>query len=99
MRLDASASNGFETLSITKQQAFKLLGSPKIGQRMLFHGWIQVVRQGGRGKTTLLDYSSLKLAYNRWRDVGEPPLLPSEHKGANRKTEKPLLSESQLRNA
>jgi hypothetical protein len=69
-----------DPFAICKKTALQLLGSPKVGQRMLYHGWITVVREGGRGCTTIIDYQSLKLAYQRWLNGEEPPPLPSEVK-------------------
>jgi hypothetical protein len=92
--VEARPSINLEPFALTKEQAFKMLGSPKVGQRMLFHGWLQIVRQGGRGSSTLIDYRSLKVAYQRWLDGDEPPLLPSEIKGAKRKNAQHLLSSS-----
>jgi hypothetical protein len=39
-----------------------------------------VVRRGGRGRTTLIDYQSFKAAYQRLLNGEEPPLLPSEER-------------------
>jgi hypothetical protein len=49
-------------------------------QRWLFHEWVIVVRRGGRGRTTLIDYQSFKAAYQRLLNGEEPPLLPSEER-------------------
>lgn len=67
-----------EPLAVTKQEAFRLVAMPKLVQRWLHHGWVEVVRQGGRGCETVIDYQSLKDAYGRFKRGEEPPLLPSE---------------------
>ncbi len=90
--MDATCTINPEPFAVTKEQAFKMLGSPKVGQRMLFYGWLKLVRQGGRGSSTLIDYHSLKLAYQRWLNGDEPPILPSEAKGANQKSVPHLLA-------
>ena len=65
-------------LAVTKADAFELFRSPKIVQRWLFYGWIRIVRQGGRGCRTLIDYQSIVSAYERYLQGEEPPPLPSE---------------------
>ena len=67
-----------EPLAITKRDAFAAVAMPKLVQRWLHHGWIEVVRKGGRGCETVLDYQSLKNAYERFKRGEHPPLLPSE---------------------
>jgi hypothetical protein len=69
-----------EPLAITKREAFRSVGSPKIVQRWLFHEWVITVRRGGRGRTTLIDYQSFKAAYGRLLNGEEPPLLPCEER-------------------
>ena len=75
-------------LAITKAEAVRLTSMPRIVQRWLFHGWVEVVRPGGRGRKTIIDYRSLAAAYDRYRRGEAPPLLPSELKpeGRSRKT-------------
>ena len=70
----------FEPLAITKRDASRSVPSPKIVQRWLFHKWVIVVRRGGRGCTTLIDYQSFRAAYERLLHGEEPPLLPSEER-------------------
>ena len=74
-----------EPLAVTKQEAFRIVGMPKLVQRWMHHKWVEVVRQGGRGCETVIDYQSLKEAYGRFRKGEAPPLLPSEwnKEGAN----------------
>lgn len=64
-----------------------MVASSKLVQRWLYwtthapsteQGWLRIVRQGGRGTETIIDYASLKEAYIRFRNGDEPPLLPSE---------------------
>jgi hypothetical protein len=81
--------NQFEPLAVTRQQACALVAYPKLVQRWLYwtrHSasqdqcWLRIVRNGGRGTETLIDYVSLKAAYERFRNGDEPPLLPSERR-------------------
>ena len=67
-----------EPLAVTKKDAFRIVPMPKLVQRWLFHGWVDIVRQGGRGCETVLDFQSLKAAYERFKRGEHPPLLPSE---------------------
>jgi len=67
-----------EPLAVTKKDASRIVSMPKLVQRWLHHGWIEVVRQGGRGCETVVDYQSLKNAYERFKKGEHPPLLPSE---------------------
>jgi len=69
-----------EPLAVTKSDAFRVIGMPKLVQRWLHHGWVEIVRQGGRGCETVIDYQSLKAAYERFKRGEEPPPLPSEIK-------------------
>ena len=71
-----------EPLAITKGDAFKLVAMPKLVQRWLHYGWVEIVRQGGRGCETVIDYQSLKAAYVRFKRGEHPPLLPSETRKA-----------------
>lgn len=70
--------SAIEPLALTKKDAYRMVGSPKLVQRWLHHGWVEIVRMGGRGRATLIDYDSLKRAYTRLKDGEPPPLLPSE---------------------
>jgi hypothetical protein len=67
-----------EPLAVTKKDAFRIVAMPKLVQRWLHHGWVEIVREGGRGRETVIDYESLKCAYQRFKNGQEPPLLPSE---------------------
>lgn len=69
-----------EPLAVTKTEAFRLVSMPKLVQRWLYHGWVEIVRQGGRGCETVIDFQSLKAAYLRFKEGEEPPPLPSELK-------------------
>lgn len=69
-----------EPFAVTKRQAMALVAMPKLVQRWLFHGWVTVVRRGGKGRETIIDYQSLKAAYERLKRGEEPPPLPSEIK-------------------
>ena len=74
-----------EPFAITKREAFRRVGSPKIVQRWMHHRWVKVVRQGGRGRETLIDFASLKAAYRRYAGGDAPPLLPSEQPRSSHK--------------
>ena len=67
-----------EPLAVTKKDAFRIVPMPKLVQRWQHHGWIIVVRPGGRGCETVFDYQSLKAAYERFKQGETPPPLPSE---------------------
>jgi hypothetical protein len=71
-----------EPLAVTKRDASVLVRSPKLVQRWLFYGWLLVVRRGGPGRQTLIDYKSLVAAYERYARGDEPPLLPSEQRSS-----------------
>jgi len=82
-----------EPLAVSKKEAYALTGYPKLVQRWLFwsrhasstdNQWVCIVREGGRGCETLIDFRSLEYAYERFRDGDAPPLLPSE-KGGKKK--------------
>ncbi len=73
-----------EPFAVTKAQAFRLVGQPRLVQRWLYwtrrsQPWVVVAREGKR-KATLIDYASLKNAYQRYLAGEEPPRLPSELK-------------------
>ena len=73
-----------EPFAVTKAQAFRLIGQPRLVQRWLYwtrrsQPWLVVAREGQR-KATLIDYASLKNAYQRYLAGEEPPRLPSELK-------------------
>ncbi len=81
-------------LRITAQQASLALGAPKRSrtvQRLIYAAtigatkrdgtpWIIIARQGGRGRSTMIDTASLERAYHAMLEGEEPPLLPSEIK-------------------
>ncbi len=76
--------------AVSKRDAYRLTAYPKLVQRWLFWSrrsaapedqWVTIIREGKRGSETLLDFSSLRKAYQRFRDGDAPPLLPSEKKG------------------
>lgn len=82
----AASADGIhiEPFAVTKREAMRLVGMPKLVQRWLFHGWVIVVRQGGRGCETMIDFESLENAYNRLKKGEQPPLLPSEIKSKSK---------------
>ncbi len=77
-----------EPFAVTKSEAYRIVGYPKLVQRWLYwtkrsKPWIIVARQGGRGSATLIDFSSLKNAYQRFLAGEKPPLMPCELKEKN----------------
>ena len=68
----------FEPLAVSKSTAMRMVGMPKTLQRWLFHDWVEIVRAGGRGRETIIDFQSLKSAYERYKQGDRPPPLPSE---------------------
>ena len=83
--MEGSDAMRIEPLAVTKSDAFRMVAMPKLVQRWMYHGWVEVVREGGRGRETVIDYESLKEAYYRFKKGDHPPLLPSELRkaGAN----------------
>ena len=76
-----------EPFAVSKRRAFELLGYPKLVQRWLYWSrraktpqelWVTIVREGGRGVETLIDFQSLKKAYQRFINGEEPPRMPCE---------------------
>lgn len=63
---------------VRSQKAKAAFDSPRLFQRMLFHGWIAPVVQGGPGKSSLFNAGDLKVAAERIRAGEQPPLLPCE---------------------
>jgi hypothetical protein len=73
----------FEPLAVSKTDAMRMIAMrmiamPKLVQRWLHYGWVEIVRTGDRGRETVVDFQSLKSAYDRYKKGEEPPLLPSE---------------------
>jgi hypothetical protein len=87
-----------EPLAVTKREAFRIIAMPKLVQRWLYHGWLEVVRRGGPGRETVIDYKSLVDAYERFRRGESPPPLPSERKTRSGDTA-PLDDESPCQKA
>lgn len=67
---------------VTRKQLCSIFNSPRLVQRMLAHGWIDVVVPGKSGRETLFDYTSAEHAYSRLKAGETPALLPCEAKGA-----------------
>jgi len=83
-RITVRQEIALEPFAVTKAQAFRLIGQPRLVQRWLYwtrrsQPWLVVAREGQR-KATLIDYASLKNAYQRYLAGEEPPRLPSELK-------------------
>jgi hypothetical protein len=79
--------SNLEPLAVSKRHAYVLIGYPKLVQRWLYWSrraktpeerWVIIVREGKRGTETLIDYQSLKSAYQKFKNGIEPPKLPSE---------------------
>ncbi len=83
----AAAEDPENYLAVTKKKAFSLTSHPKLVQRWLYwtrraktpqEKWVIIAREGGRGVSTLIDYASLREAYERYLRGEEPPPLPSQ---------------------
>lgn len=76
-------------LAVTKADAIHLTRMPSVFRRWHHYGWIEVVRPGGRGRGTIIDYASLVEAYERFKKGEQPPLLPSELRAEARRNRPP----------
>jgi hypothetical protein len=85
-----SADTGADTepLAISKRDTFLKIGMTKLVQRWHYYGWLDIVRQGGRGRETMFAYPSVLRAYARFLAGEEPPLLPSEQRAKAHKNER-----------
>ena len=72
---------------ITKEQAVFILGSSAFLKRAMHANLLKVIRQGGRGCSTLLDYASVLKVADFNRAGGQLPLLPSETPRLDRKAQ------------
>jgi hypothetical protein len=78
--------NGCRPLAITKAEFFRILRSPRIGQRALYwtrrgQPFVKILRQGGRGCTLLIDTLSAETFYaDLLEGKCEPPPMPGERK-------------------
>jgi hypothetical protein len=78
--------NGCRPLAITKAEFFRILRSPRIGQRALFwtrrgQPFVKILRQGGRGCTLLIDTLSVETFYaDLLEGRRQPPPMPGELK-------------------
>jgi hypothetical protein len=63
---------------VRSQKAKAAFDSPRLFQRMLFHGWFKPVVQGGPGKSSLFNAEDLQAAAERIKTGEQPPLLPCE---------------------
>jgi len=75
-------------LAITKAEFFRILRSPRIGQRALYwtrrgQPFVRILRQGGRGCTLLIDTLSVETFYaDLLEGKCQPPPMPGERKGS-----------------
>jgi hypothetical protein len=85
-----SAGSGADTepLAISKRDTFLKIGMTKLVQRWHYYGWLDIVRQGGRGRETMFAYPSVLRAYERFLAGEEPPLLPSEQRAKAHKLQR-----------
>lgn len=67
---------------VRKPVAAYVLGSPVLLKRAMHAGRLRIIRQGGRGCSTLIDYPSLLEVADFLRAGGELPLLPSERRAS-----------------
>jgi hypothetical protein len=78
--------NGYRPLAITKAEFFRVLRSPRIGQRALYwtrrgQPFVKILRQGGRGCTLLIDTLSAEVFYaGLLEGKCQPPPMPGERK-------------------
>jgi hypothetical protein len=78
--------NGCRPLAITKAEFFRVLRSPRIGQRALYwtrrgQPFVKILRQGGRGCTLLIDTLSAEIFYaDLLEGKRQPPPMPGERK-------------------
>jgi hypothetical protein len=78
--------NGCRPLAITKAEFFRILRSPRIGQRALYwtrrgRPFVKILRQGGRGCTLLIDTLSVETFYAELLEGKcQPPPMPGERK-------------------
>jgi hypothetical protein len=78
--------NGCRPLAITKAEFFRVLRSPRIGQRALYwtrrgQPFVKILRQGGRGCTLLIDTLSAEVFYaGLLEGKCQPPPMPGERK-------------------
>jgi hypothetical protein len=78
--------NGCRPLAITKAEFFRVLRSPRIGQRALYwtrrgQPFVKILRQGGRGCTLVIDTLSAEIFYaDLLEGKCEPPPMPGECK-------------------
>jgi hypothetical protein len=52
----ADAGADTKPLAISKRNTFLKIGMTKLVQRWHYYGWLEVVRQGGRGRETMFGY-------------------------------------------
>ena len=73
---------------VNKTQAAFVLGSVTFLKRAMHAKLLTVIRQGGRGCSTLFDYASVLKVADFIRAGGQLPLLPSErlHSDNSQKT-------------
>jgi hypothetical protein len=69
-----------EPFIVLRRDLFEMFGSPRLAQRIIHAGWIEIVRRGKPGRETLFDFHSAKGAYERLKRGEDPPLLPCERK-------------------
>ena len=78
--------NGCRPLAITKAEFFRVLRSPRIGQRALYwtrrgQPFVKILRQGGRGCTLLIDTLSAEIFYaDLLEGKCQPPPMPGERR-------------------
>ena len=71
-------AQGVSPAFINKADAAYVLGSLVLLKRAMFARRLRIIRQGGRGSSTLIDYPSVLDLVEFIRGGGELPLLPSE---------------------
>lgn len=67
-----------EPFGVTTKQLLTLIPSPKILKRALAACWIKPAVQGGKGKSSIYDYTDAKALWDKIKAGNQPPFLPCE---------------------
>lgn len=78
MKKNHRIPEGLKPEFVDKPTAAYILGSTVYVKRALYAKMVLVIRQGGRGSSTLIDYRSLVRLADKIRSGFVLPLLPSE---------------------
>lgn len=76
--------NGLRPLTLTKEEFFQIIRSPRLAQRALYwtrrgKPYLKIFREGGRGVSLLIDTRSVEVFYhNLLAGTNIPPSMPCE---------------------